>query len=65
MLFSSFISTIGAGAVHNQCKPEHYNNSAEEPKMMSPEHDYFVKLGQECVIKCITVDLFFAFSTKV
>jgi hypothetical protein len=33
--------------------------------MMSPEHDYFTKLGQECVIKCITVDLFFAFSSKV
>lgn len=32
---------------------------------MSPEHDYFTKLGQECVIKCITVDLFFAFSSKI
>jgi hypothetical protein len=33
--------------------------------MMSPENDYFIKLGQECVAKCITVDLFFAFSPKV
>jgi protein transport protein SEC24 len=64
MVFSSFISSIGVGAVHNQCKPENYNNSSEEPKMMQPEHEFFVNLGKECVTKCITVDLFFAFSPK-
>lgn len=41
MVFSSSISSIGAGAVHNRCKPEHFNNSTEEPKMMSPEHDFY------------------------
>jgi len=64
MVFSAFISSIGAGAVHNQCKPEHFNNSSEEPKMMQPENEYFVNLGKDCVAKCITVDLFFAFSQK-
>lgn len=32
--------------------------------MMSPSHDFFSKLGQECVGKRITVDLIFAFSAK-
>lgn len=31
--------------------------------MMLPTHDFYTKLGNECVSKCITVDLFFAFAT--
>lgn len=63
MVFSSFISSIGIGAVHNMCKPEEFNGT-EEPKMMQPSNDFFTKLGQECVTKCITVDLIFAFAPK-
>ena len=62
MVFSSSISSLGAGKVQNLCKPEAFNNSTEEPKMMSPEHDYYTKLGIECVKNRVTVDLFFAFS---
>lgn len=62
MVFSSSISSIGSGAVHNRSNPEHFNNSSEEPKMMSPENDFYTKLGNECIAKRITVDLFFGFS---
>lgn len=64
LVFSSHINSIGAGQVSNVCKAEHFNNASEEPKMMSPQHDFFTKLGQECVAKCITVDLFFALTAK-
>jgi hypothetical protein len=64
LAFSSHICNIGVGLVHNLVKTEHFNNSAEETKMMSPSHDFFVKLGHDCVQKRITVDLMFAFSPK-
>ena len=41
MVFSASISSVGAGTVHNRCKPEHFNNSPEEIKLMSPENDFY------------------------
>jgi protein transport protein SEC24 len=64
MVFSSSIASIGAGAVHNRCKPEHYNNTSEEITMMSPANNYYKEIAQYCLNNRIAVDLFFAFSEK-
>ena len=50
--------------MQNRVNAKLYNTDEEMPKMLRPEIEFYRELALECVSKCITVDLFLAFTLK-
>jgi protein transport protein SEC24 len=63
-VFSTSLSSLGAGKVAPRLAPDIFNKPEEGPKMMAPAHDYFKYLAQECLRQRICVDLYFGVGPK-